>query len=104
MSIQRWDVAPLWADRSLSETASDEGKWVTYADHVAAVAEAEQRVREDDLDKAMRLVEAREKAAIKYALDAAREAVAAACYKDDYTCVSCTNTALAAIDARKKKS
>ena len=25
----------------------DEGPWVTYADHVAAVAAAEQRVRED---------------------------------------------------------
>jgi hypothetical protein len=38
------------------------------------------------------------------ALREVREAVAAACYKDDYTCVSCTNVALAAIDALRGES
>ena len=72
MSIQRWKVVDTIGQ--YAETG-DDGGWVTYADHVAAVAEAEQRVeritREDD-NRA--LWDSRQ---FNAGLDAAREAVAA---------------------------
>jgi selenocysteine lyase/cysteine desulfurase len=44
MNVQRWHLySPIM--REESET----GEWVTYADHVAALAEAEQRVRDTTL-------------------------------------------------------
>jgi len=42
MSIQRY--AHLWKNEP--PLPADNGKWVTYADHLAAVAEAEQRVHD----------------------------------------------------------
>ena len=42
MSIQRWGLF-------VAMDKDDSGKWVTYADHVAALAEAEQRVRMERL-------------------------------------------------------
>ncbi len=69
MSIQRWNY--------YSDTGAQpmpDGEWVTYADHVAAVAAAEQRVRDEFMDSTPELTAYRKQ---QYAagVKAAREAI-----------------------------
>jgi hypothetical protein len=87
--IQRWD----------DNGPSPFGMFVLYADHVAAVADAEQRMeritREDD-NRALW-----DNRQFNAALDAARKAIAALEYDGDYCKVVHSCDALTAIDALK---
>ena len=43
--VQRWDMNHVQGEVYIDK--KPEGSWVTYADHLAAVAAAEQRVRDE---------------------------------------------------------
>ena len=72
MSIQRWSISV--GGMSYSFAPSAEGRYVAYTDHVAAVAEAEERVRMDGINA----VVAAQANSYQQGVAAAREAVAAA--------------------------
>jgi len=69
--IQRWDAVDTMYEVST-------GEWVTYADHVAAVAAAEQRVLDEERTKEKWFCSEEDKQAlIAHGVQAARDAVAA---------------------------
>jgi hypothetical protein len=85
MSVQRWTIST-----SVHSDREDDGNWVTYADHVAALAEAEQRgMMNSHRGRTMYAAGRAE------ALREAREAVAAFLYSVDDD----VESILAAIDA-----
>lgn len=94
MSIQRWSaqsIAMKWHAAAASESYSGPDDYVLLSDHVAAVAEAEQRVLDENpCNLHYRLGQSE-------GLDAAREAVAA--LHETRICPPGTKAALAAIDA-----
>ena len=102
--IQRWD---FFAEVGINEPVrylhleAVQGRYVTYADHVAAVAAAEQRVRDEFMDSTPELTAYRKQ---QYAagVKAARDAVAALIVgKASEEYINGVDDALAAIDGVK---
>ena len=114
--IQRWTVSQM-NDHGWQLSGHDDGEWVAYADHVAAVAAAEQRVterhnaeHEDDRLAAFQngydaaTVKERQRSVLLIAdaygkgLSAARDAVAAVVQGNQMFYTTAISDALAAID------
>ena len=97
MSIQRWKPT----DAALIVAGADV-EYVTYADHVAAVAAAEQRVLDEERTKEKWFCSEEDKQAlIAHGVKAARDAVAACIHGPGGYHPA---TALAAIDALRGES
>jgi hypothetical protein len=72
VSVQRWE--PMYDGRMRSRPAT--GAYVRYADHVAAVAAAEQRVWDENRALDIKALETLERVTWGRAIKAARDAVA----------------------------